>query len=817
MMTVLALVIHCVSAWAADENRLIADESAGYALTAGELEALIDELASGPDATPWDGRPVNVALLSDQPEAPDRLNRVTLFREAIVAVLGDEFEVSFSIHSTRDGALSYESVNAAVDRLMNDSGVDLVIATDFLGSLALCRRGPLPKPTIASFIFAPEILGVPEEDGRSGVRNLSYISAPDVARRDITAFRDIVGFDHLTILAGAPMAAMVPEVRELADRLCSELGLGYDMVLAADSPEAAAAAISEDSEAVMIAPLIHWSRAQLTELVDLLNERDLPTYSVLGRSEVEAGVLTTVHPAADDERLARRVALNTQRILLGEMPEAIQVGFPLGERLVINMRTARAIGFSPRWDIYIEAELLYEDFEEASLQLTLETAMRRAARANLSLAANEREVGSGEQDVRIARANLLPQVDASSRITVIDEDVASPLQPEGRWTGGVSVQQLVYDESARANWDINRSLQEARKQEREVLVLDTLEIAGTAFLSVLRAKTREEIQRANLQLTRENLELARVRRQIGVGNPSEVYRWESQLAQERIAALDARSARAAAEFQLKQVLNLDQKEPVGALNEDLIAQALARNDDFRDTYVATPAEFRRFVELMVTVGVQAAPELGRLDENIAAQERALLAARRQFYVPTVGIGAEVSHEIDRWGAGSGRGGIGSVLLGGGDDTTWSVGLSASLPLFSGGSRKARKAAAEYDLESLTYRRRDAAARIEQRIRTTFYNLAASSTSIDQSRIAEEASVKNLDLVTDAYSQGAASILDLLDAQNAALSARLAAADFIYQYHQDLVAAARSISRFDFVMSESGESEFRKDIDVLLDE
>ncbi len=60
--------------------------------------------------------------------------------------------------------------------------------------------------------------------------------------------------------------------------------------------------------------------------------------------------------------------------------------------------------------------------------------------------------------------------------------------------------------------------------------LDIAQQTATAYLNVLRAKTFERVQKDNLQLTRSNLELARVRRQIGVSGPAEVYRWESQMA-----------------------------------------------------------------------------------------------------------------------------------------------------------------------------------------------------------------------------------------------------------------------------------------------
>ena len=77
---------------------------------------------------------------------------------------------------------------------------------------------------------------------------------------------------------------------------------------------------------------------------------------------MEAGLLMAIGGMpSDDTRFARRIALNLQRILLGEDAAEIEVGFRLGRRLVINMRTARAIGFLPRWAVLIDAEKILDN------------------------------------------------------------------------------------------------------------------------------------------------------------------------------------------------------------------------------------------------------------------------------------------------------------------------------------------------------------------------------------------------------------------------------------------------------------------------
>ncbi len=63
---------------------------------------------------------------------------------------------------------------------------------------------------------------------------------------------------------------------------------------------------------------LRFDSAQVQELARGLAARKLPTFSVVGRSEVEAGMLLTTGGAERDiERLARRVAIMIQRIAAG--------------------------------------------------------------------------------------------------------------------------------------------------------------------------------------------------------------------------------------------------------------------------------------------------------------------------------------------------------------------------------------------------------------------------------------------------------------------------------------------------------------------
>ncbi|NKB71867.1 MAG: hypothetical protein GKR89_32730 [Candidatus Latescibacteria bacterium] len=101
------------------------------------------------------------------------------------------------------------------------------------------------------------------------------------------------------------------------------------------------------------------------------------------------------------------------------------------------------------------------------------------------------------------------------------------------------------------------------------------------------------------------------------------------------------------------------------------------------------------------------------------------------------------------------------------------------------------------LERLRLQRRDLARRLEQSIRATMHRAGATYASIRLSSDAYTAAQENLQLLNEAYGRGRTSILDVLDAQNAAITAEEGLANAEYDFLLDLMAVERAIGKFYF--------------------
>ncbi|MFH1571538.1 MAG: TolC family protein, partial [Gemmatimonadota bacterium] len=190
----------------------------------------------------------------------------------------------------------------------------------------------------------------------------------------------------------------------------------------------------------------------------------------------------------------------------------------------------------------------------------------------------------------------------------------------------------------------------------------------------------------------------------------------------------------------------------------------------------------------VQEGLAASPELAALDQAVAVRQRVLEAADRALYVPTVALRGDVAGDLAR----GGRGADSPAPAG---DVSWTLGLSASFPLYSGGGKLAARARVRREVEQLHLERAALADCLEQRIRSAAHVAGASYAGIRLSDDAATSARSNLELVEDAYGRGAVSILELLDAHNAAFLAEEGAASATYGFLVDLMAVERAIGRF----------------------
>jgi len=773
--------------------------------------------------SPASGAQTIIGIVDDGPQFRALIPVQTLETE-IQGLVDGEFDVRLPKDKRVQGGSSRESIKNALHELLNDPEVDIIVTTGIVGSAEAVKIDQLSKPVLASVVADANLQDVPLllRSGRaiSGKPNFNYLARVRLSENGsatieqtaideaINVFHSVIGFDHLAVIIDPLTLASITDLieRKVPD-IEARLGVKTTILpLDADHNETLRR-LPHSVDAVMISPLFSLDERSAQQLAQRLIDKRLPSFSLLGRMDVEAGFLTGFGHAGDEIRYARRIALNVQRILLGENAGEIDVLIEAPQRLTINMRTAEAIGFYPRTAVLLDAERLFANDSASAATLRLRDAMAQALESNLPLRASGMSPLVSQESTKLARSQLLPQLGIDIGAARIDSDRAQiGLQPERSVDAQLNASLLVYSDDLHASAIIAAYSESASRYGYHTDVLDTLQAAASAYFMVLRARALESIQRSNLEVTHSNLELARLRQSIGASGRADVLRWESQLATDRENVLAAQTDTGESLVSFNQILNRAPKTNFRATKAELRHVTDLFEGERFAALIDNQANWRRFEEYALTITTERSPELLEADAILSAQERQALASKRKFYLPEVFLDGTWGNNISRGGARNNLSRSAPI------DDTWAVTLSATWPLYTSGALRSRLNRDRLALKQTERERAALIQNLENRTRVALLRAGGSYPTLELSRDAAGAAKENFELVARAYRRGAVSVTALIDAQNAAVAASLRAADAQYAYLIHVVNLLRTISDFSLLVDTGSKEQWFQDVE-----
>lgn len=733
---------------------------------------------------------VVVAVVDDGPS--DRfVDQQQQYIDELIALTESEFDVQIRRLS---GEWSKSSIEKVLEDTYADAEIDLVLVTGFVANQIAATRREYSKPTFLPLIIDTGLINGDPTIGRSGVRNLNYLSAYADFAEDLDTLSRIVTYRDLVLLVDSNLSSAIPALREAAFAASEAKGINLVEVTHDGIDHQLMNRVPADTDAIFIAGLPRMPAAEFDRLIDAINNAGLPSYSFAGVADVERGLLVTNSDPGDVERQARTNALNMQAVMLGGRAEDQAIASQQREQLTINMATARHIALSPTFEVLNDAVLLNQEIEVSGDEYGLVEIARLALTQNMDLQAESFGVQAGFEEIARARSNLLPQVGTSMSKTFRKDTLAvsAGLFAERSTDASVSLDQLLYSDAASANLRIQKELQRTRESSLEEFSLDVVQAATTSYYTVLNARSQLAVQENNLSITKANLELAEDRVRLGNSTAADVYRWQAEYARAQILVVNARAALNQSWETLNRILHKPQGDRLRLREASFDEPFVMTRNEF-DELVQSPADYARFSRFYIDRALRQAPELEQLNAQTAAKRRELTSQRRAYWLPDFSIGGLYSSNLDQSGLGTGP-------QAGQDLDDWSVGVRATLPLFSGGLKKANVSRASFELRQLESLRISTEERVEERVRIQLLAARAAYRQIELAATADVASRKNFDLVSDAYARGTVSVIDLLDAQNTSLAASAAAAESEYNFLITVMSLQRAIGAYDYLQT-----------------
>lgn len=747
---------------------------------------------------------IRLGIVSDFPQSPVIDSVLQVMTMDIDRTTGSAKKVTLAPEHIIYESNSLEQARANYDLIA--PRVDFVILIGGVSIKGAVINGPFPKPTIGLGIIDPDLQEIPFQDGKSGVQNFSYIWAAQDFEKELTQFKQLFPFENLSILtdSAAVITFNQQKARQAIDSLNELFSTAINIVPVTGDISTSLSAMPDETDAVYLTELYGKTSSDIRQIANELNARKLPSFSS-NKWHVDNGILACVSDENDFEQTIRKLAIMVDESTSGGPLEEMPVVINYKDEFFLNMQAAREIDFSPPFEILFTANLI-GDIEGRPATYSLEEIMQRALENNFDVKITYQDIALAEQDMRRARTTVRPSLDLSFSGSQINSERANALidSPERLISGQLTLNQLLYSEQAIAGIKIAQYIRKAQEYDTEANVLSVLLDTYIEYFNVLSAKTNLLIQQENLNNSKTNLELAKIRLSVGSSSIADVYRWESEVAVAKQVVVEAQTAVIGAKLRLNTFLanSLEDEYDINDVTiDDETYQKFS--DDRIAKVIRTPKDLELVTDFLVQEAVNANPNKMFLLENIKATEREWLQNKRLLYVPQLAFQAQTSQVLD-------RGGRGSEEVPGGNqffDNSWQLGLTLSYPLFQGNARRIDIQRSTIQLEQLEHSRELLDQNLELSVRTSVLQLLNSYTNIAFSKTASDNALRNFELVQENYKQGVVIITQLVEAQQAALQARLSYALSIYEYVQAQLQLEFSIGFFSMFTTPDKVSEF----------
>lgn len=257
---------------------------------------------------------------------------------------------------------------ALVERLTQVGDIDLMIAMGTWAGQDLRIEG-LDVPVVIGSTSDPIAAGIIDSADNSGMEHIHAKVEPDRYQLQVRLFHDIIGFQRLGIvyadtIEGRTYGA-VDAVEEVAAERNFEIvscnapyaNLSQDIVEqnVIDCYEA----IANQVDAIYVTVHRGITRESLAPIMDVININLVPTFSMLGSSEVQRGVLMSI-AQADFSYVGDFHAETIARILNGASPQALTQRWSAPPKIALNLAAAERIGFDPPVDLLLASDEIYD-------------------------------------------------------------------------------------------------------------------------------------------------------------------------------------------------------------------------------------------------------------------------------------------------------------------------------------------------------------------------------------------------------------------------------------------------------------------------
>ncbi len=694
-------------------------------------------------------------------------------KNEITAVVGEDALIRFPDEHLLSNDLNLVKAEANYQSLVT-SEVDIILAFGLINNTVINKQTSFPKPTILFGAVNEDFIAIDKENPTSGIPNLTYLVASRSHKNDLATFKELTGFKKVGIIIQQPFLEIFP-YDTFFDTELKKLNATYTIIPFNTYDDIVSNL--NDIDAVYIAEGFYLSNAEMTALANECIRLKLPSFTANNIDEVKNGILATNQAEQNLTQFFRRIALTIERYVGGAELADLPTYISFDAKLTVNYNTAELIGLPLKYSLIAKTDFL-GDFDKklSEKKYNILQVMNDVLVNNLPLQSSQKDVDLSEKDVQAAWTNYLPNITANTTATYLDPDLAEisqGLNPEYSTDGNITILQTLFSPDANANIKTQKDLLESQKQRFSAAQLDALFDASNAYFNALILKSNLRIRVTNLNLTKKNLQIAQENYEAGQAGKSDVLRFRSELAQDMQAMIEANNGLEQGFFALNQLLNNSVDYDID-VDEAELEEGLYREYSYTQLreLLDDPTLRKSFVNYLIQEAKDNAPELKSLDYNIAAIGRSIKLNTGGRFLPTLALQGQYNKNFNQWGTGVNPNALGK---------NYNVGLNLSIPIVDQNRKNIDRQIALIQKDQLDINKSNTKLAIETNVNNAVLAIINEVSNIELSTVSETAAEEALDLTQTSYSNGAVSVVQLIDAQNNYLNSSLARSNAVYNY------------------------------------
>ena len=742
----------------------------------------------------------NVGFLFDK-QTTEVTQLLFSLQDEIKAVVGEDAIIEYAAENVLVNQYNLEKANLNYQTLLNND-TDIIIAFGLVNNQLISNLSDHKKPTILFGAVNNDFDHFTDNNTTSGVFNFTYLIAPQSFKEDLQALKQLTSFTKISIAVQQNLLELFP-YKEVFDLEAKTLGFSYNIIPYQDANDIING-ITTDIDAFYLASGFFLTPDEITKISASLIEKKIPSFTTTNTKDVANGLMATNQSSSNINQFFRRIALSVEAYVNGQSLSQLPVFIQSSNELTINFNTLERVGLVLKYSLISKTNFVGDFVNVLSeKKYNLLDVMSGVVGENLALLSRKKEIALSAQSVKTSRSNYLPSVVAGTMGTYIDPNLAvltNGQNTEFSTSGAIAVQQTLYSEATNANISIQKDLLESQKQTYNATELDAIFTAANAYFNALILKANVQIQNQNLNLTKKNLQIANQNFEAGQSGKSDVLRFTSERAQNTQTFIESINQLQQAYISLNQLLN----NPIDLeidVDDAELGQGILKNYNYNllKDIIDDVSLRNLFIEYLVKVAIENAPEIKSLNYNLKATKRTINLNGFGRFIPTLSLNGQYNKNFNQWGAGSEQ----SLIL----DNNYNVGVQVSIPIFNRMQTNINKQTAEIQQQQLTINKQNIALGIDANINSAVLNLTNQIANIEISKISEKAAKQSLELTQVSYANGAVNIVQLLDAQNNYLSAQLSQITAVYNYLLSSIEIERYMSYYFLLHTQEENQDF----------